>query len=813
MNIPVYVIAFNNLTYVKSMVDQLRELRVKKIIIVDNCSTYPPLLQYYEQQKAIKNSETVFQLIKMDSNYGSNVITNCFYKFLPEVFVITDPDLKLNPKLPSNFLEQLYNISNIYKAYKVGFALDLSDSIKFNQEMKFRNMSIEKWESQFWRDKISDEKYELYKAEIDTTFAVYNKKYSTPRSLQIRVAGDFTCKHLPWYQDDFMPKDELDYYVKNNLSSCWTPQIARNISSRYLIISPQAGFGNRIRALCAGILLAKQINRIPVHAWIPDSIESQYTHLNDIKKRTLGDYFVQNNKLPMISENTKIDLVLSEWAPGDYWYQFQNSAQKRWPGNKFIKVQENLNFLSNPKYMNLDNIMLETTLIVKLNPKLGDSENQKKFQEDLSRVYMEYFEVPNKYSKVIEALSDIDLGISIRRGDHWKYFPEANQDPEVIMQWIIKLVQHHKAKKIAIFSEDHKFRDQFKSDLSEKINIEYIEIPSGFESWETGYLEFLALSSKCQRIYGTPMSSFAEEAGLFRGKFHYQKILSEIHKVEKILEVQKVAKMELKKMLNLGLPKITIAILCKDKAHLLRYYLKSIYNLHYPKNLINLYIRTNDNKDKSAEILKKWISEIQYEYNEIYFDDSSVKESLKQYQPHDWNPERFSILGKIRQDSIKYAIEKQTDYFVMDCDNFVKSGTLMALVKSDKNAIAPFLRLIPNPNGGIPLYSNYHYTTTPDGYYKDSPEYDAVFNQMNPGIHKVDVIHCTYYLRNCILDKVNYFDKTKHHEYVIFSRNLRKAGVEQFLDNREVYGYLTFEDTEDEFSKKFTFDLCKDLFF
>ena len=52
----------------------------------------------------------------------------------------------------------------------------------------------------FWNHKINDSNYELYKADIDTTFCLLNKNYKNED--RIRVAGIFTAKHLPWYIDN-----------------------------------------------------------------------------------------------------------------------------------------------------------------------------------------------------------------------------------------------------------------------------------------------------------------------------------------------------------------------------------------------------------------------------------------------------------------------------------------------------------------------------------------------------------------------------------------------------------------------------------
>lgn len=244
---------------------------------------------------------------------------------------------------------------------------------------------------------------------------------------------------------------------------------------------------------------------------------------------------------------------------------------------------------------------------------------------------------------------------------------------------------------------------------------------------------------------------------------------------------------------------VTIAILAKDKAHVLPYYLSLIEKQTYPASKIKLYIRTNNNTDSTAKILTKWVHQVKDRYSEVYLDTSDVPESVQNFAPHEWNPMRFKVLGKIRQDSIDWAIKKGTHYFVVDCDNFITSFTLEKLLETHLPVVAPMLR-----NGDDPahLYSNFHYDTDSNGYYKDSPHYYTIIFRQMIGLFQVNVVHCTYLIRNEYLPAVSYDDQSYRYEYVIFSDTLRKAHIPQYIDNRYDYGKLTFCDTEESFKAK-----------
>jgi hypothetical protein len=218
--IPIFIISYNQYTFVKSMVEQLSNYS-SNIYIIDNKSTYPPLVDY------LKSIENKVNVLYMPENYGHRVyMRDEIVKLGGEKYIITDPDLLLNPNLPQNFIDILSDLSDKYQSGKIGFALDITNNINLNIKATDNKQTVVDWESQFWINKINDPIYELYYADIDTTFVLINKKYykSVNEYNAIRIAGNFTCIHRPWvinYEKDLL-EDELDFYRKINISSTWT---------------------------------------------------------------------------------------------------------------------------------------------------------------------------------------------------------------------------------------------------------------------------------------------------------------------------------------------------------------------------------------------------------------------------------------------------------------------------------------------------------------------------------------------------------------------------------------------------------------
>lgn len=211
-NIPIIICNFNRLECLKILIARLEELNYKNIHIIDNNSSYPPLLRYYENCPY-----TVYRL-KKNLGHLSLWKSNIYKKFKNRYFVYTDSDVVPGPECPEDFIKRFYEIMHKYKAVKVGAALkidDIPDCFKDKEQ-------VTKWEKQFWENEIEKD---VYVAQVDTTFGLYwpNLKWGTDTiGLRLRVGGDMTARHLPWYADSEHPSEEDIYYANTcNSSASW----------------------------------------------------------------------------------------------------------------------------------------------------------------------------------------------------------------------------------------------------------------------------------------------------------------------------------------------------------------------------------------------------------------------------------------------------------------------------------------------------------------------------------------------------------------------------------------------------------------
>jgi FkbM family methyltransferase len=237
MDIPIIVICYNNYLYVKNTLEQI--LKINK--------------EYYKNIQILNNKSTCLNTIQFLDNVDVKVIHNVanngpwvtpinnthIYNSLPNKFILTDPDLKFDENIPNNFIEILSHLSDKYETVKIGLALNISDCEQFYKYNTYMNsQSIYDWELQFWENKIYNDEYELYNALIDTTFCLINKN-NVSKDYSIRIAGNFTAKHLPWYINNeiYNVYDNYMHYIINiHNFSMTSSQIITYIENKYLKI-------------------------------------------------------------------------------------------------------------------------------------------------------------------------------------------------------------------------------------------------------------------------------------------------------------------------------------------------------------------------------------------------------------------------------------------------------------------------------------------------------------------------------------------------------------------------------------------------
>lgn len=237
--VPIVIICYNNYKYVENTINQIKKINrmyTNFIKIMDNCSTDQDTIDY------LKKMSTDIFVMWNKTNYGpwiTPTINSTIYRDLPNKFILTDPDLEFNPMMPQNFIDIMINLSNKYRCQKIGCALDILDFDLMYQTPNYTHgMSIQKWEKQNWVSRIDDPDYELYCGGIDTTFCLINKEYFGEVDNNIRIAGNFLAKHLPWYVENKIYNLYENYQANAKTTSISSISLTVNeyIKSNYLKI-------------------------------------------------------------------------------------------------------------------------------------------------------------------------------------------------------------------------------------------------------------------------------------------------------------------------------------------------------------------------------------------------------------------------------------------------------------------------------------------------------------------------------------------------------------------------------------------------
>ena len=204
-NVPIFINARDRLGVMKKLIDWLLGAGYRNIIILDNDSTYPPLLEYYSEL----DKDSRVKIITLGKNFGYKALWDSKileYLHISTPYVYTDPDVLPAENCPKDIVRQLYEILDAHREIrKVGLGLIYEDITFYDRE------NWQKHEAEFYKSGYIDGK--IAYANVDTTFALYSNTRSYSLRLSLRTLGDLRARHLPWYFDyDNLPADEK-YYI------------------------------------------------------------------------------------------------------------------------------------------------------------------------------------------------------------------------------------------------------------------------------------------------------------------------------------------------------------------------------------------------------------------------------------------------------------------------------------------------------------------------------------------------------------------------------------------------------------------------
>lgn len=211
-----FIINRNRYSCAKAMVEYLRQIPEINPIIIDNDSTYEPLLDWY----ATKPCEIDF----VGKNSGEAVLWVTdrinYYNLADGNYIVTDPDLDLS-EVPLDVVDVLRRGLVLHQwADKCGLGLRID-----NIPESVLKAEIVNHEQANWRDPLGDN---YYRAAIDTTLALYRSRIHSFEC--VRTGMPYAAKHIDWYYTDYnsLPEDYI-YYLNSigNEHSHWSKEIKK----------------------------------------------------------------------------------------------------------------------------------------------------------------------------------------------------------------------------------------------------------------------------------------------------------------------------------------------------------------------------------------------------------------------------------------------------------------------------------------------------------------------------------------------------------------------------------------------------------
>ena len=201
--VPTIIICRDVLSDVRALVGWLERAGHQEVVLLDNSSTYPPLLEYLR--------DSPHHVVRLKENLGHEAPWSCglVASLGSRPFVVSDPDVLPGDSCPHDAVEHFQELLQRHPAFdQAGFGLridDLPDWYPHRDE-------VVRWERPFWVDEVEPG---VFAAHIDTTFALYRPGTGYKVTEALRTDRPYTARHLPWYRDPRSPDDETAYYFRH----------------------------------------------------------------------------------------------------------------------------------------------------------------------------------------------------------------------------------------------------------------------------------------------------------------------------------------------------------------------------------------------------------------------------------------------------------------------------------------------------------------------------------------------------------------------------------------------------------------------
>lgn len=204
--LPVLIVCRDRLGCLVDLVAWLEGAGHDHLVLVDNASTYPPLLDWMAGcgHRVVHLTENRSHLAPFTEGL---VPTD-------RPFVVTDCDVVPAPPCPADAVDHLLDVLLSHDVAKVGLGLRLDDLPDTAMARAARC-----YERRFWAAPLRPG---VFDAPVDTTFALYRP--GLPFAVEgVRTGPPYVARHTTWYLDpDDLPPDERWYAAHRASRTEWS---------------------------------------------------------------------------------------------------------------------------------------------------------------------------------------------------------------------------------------------------------------------------------------------------------------------------------------------------------------------------------------------------------------------------------------------------------------------------------------------------------------------------------------------------------------------------------------------------------------
>ncbi|RWS27559.1 glycosyltransferase 25 family member-like protein, partial [Leptotrombidium deliense] len=257
---------------------------------------------------------------------------------------------------------------------------------------------------------------------------------------------------------------------------------------------------------------------------------------------------------------------------------------------------------------------------------------------------------------------------------------------------------------------------------------------------------------------------------------------------------------------------LQVILLCHPytKANVLPFTLAGIESQVYPKNRINIFIKTEvynsvfdgtfnssipkfDFNRDTVNILRKWVKNNRDHYNDVDL-QIDVLDSDDDLEPENieyWSSNRFKKIMDLKNRALRYSRRKWADFVLfIDADVVLTNvNTFANMINKNHTIVSPMLY-------SLGTYSNFWAGITERGYYKRTDDYLPILERQTEGEFEVPMIHSCVFINlrkessMLLTFNASELSDIPYDDIIAFAVSARRNSIPMIVNNMQVWGFI-----------------------